>query len=752
MTIINIISCELYINTKDFKSRIQPYGLALFFLVFLYDSPSALVLYWTFNNLFSLLKNKYLDSNPKKFTWILLILSILVFYIDGFIKHLSFNYLTSVVISIFFPYIILFVILKFIKDNFFKEKKIISLSNKYIIMIFSFSALGLLLLQSFIIPLGLFNSDFPLFALELDSVSNIKNILIKNSATLFGLYFIWISVSLFLVKKEYKSCFIIGFLSLFGFSLLNYLFFCNKLGILDIDLVFQSYSQVEETLGNIFYQILNGLVFVVIVVITYNVFKKSLIKQMIYVLVTIVLSEIIVTTMNILEFRQNINFFENYNNALNQSKLVYKFDLSKKGKNVIIIFLDRFAGGILPFIFDEKPELKNIYSGFVFYPNTVSFYGSTVLGYPPITGGYEYTPYVMDKDKRLFQEKWLESTMMLPTLFKNNNYCSTIVDPIDYFDYNIQFFIKNNNQNKYNPNDIKYVKMVGNYNSLSAKGNHENYLLSFFSKRLYMYTFFKISSNYLKKVIYEEGKYMLIRKNDLDNDYQSEKTFFNTYSALSLLENKTNINSDLSNTFTLINNELPHIMHFLQYPNYEYSEKITDTGIDTFNDDKSFKSYHTAMASVLLVGKFLDFLKRNEVYDNSRIIIVSDHGNRFLNIPGYSKFQTSNITPFNPLLMVKDFNQHSEIKKDETFMTNADVPYIATNNLIDNAKNPFTGEKISIAEKSNGIDIYMDFNFWNSSQFKSSRVILDKNPKIKHVKSDIFNESNWSDVEYTEKD
>ena len=56
-----------------------------------------------------------------------------------------------------------------------------------------------------------------------------------------------------------------------------------------------------------------------------------------------------------------------------------KYELSKTGRNVIVICLDRFLGCFLPFILSEKPQLKNIYSGFVFYPNTVSFHGSTVL-------------------------------------------------------------------------------------------------------------------------------------------------------------------------------------------------------------------------------------------------------------------------------------------------------------------------------------------------------------------------------------
>lgn len=56
MTLVNVISSAMYLKGFPLKTKIQLYGMAAFFLVFLYDSPSGLVLYWTMNNLFSLVK------------------------------------------------------------------------------------------------------------------------------------------------------------------------------------------------------------------------------------------------------------------------------------------------------------------------------------------------------------------------------------------------------------------------------------------------------------------------------------------------------------------------------------------------------------------------------------------------------------------------------------------------------------------------------------------------------------------------
>ena len=45
MTAINLISCVIFTKGSSIKQKVQLYGMALFFLVFLYTSPSGLVFY-----------------------------------------------------------------------------------------------------------------------------------------------------------------------------------------------------------------------------------------------------------------------------------------------------------------------------------------------------------------------------------------------------------------------------------------------------------------------------------------------------------------------------------------------------------------------------------------------------------------------------------------------------------------------------------------------------------------------------------
>lgn len=57
MTAVNLFAGMLYTKNLAQTEKVQIWAVAALFLVLLYESPSALVFYWTFNNFFSLAKN-----------------------------------------------------------------------------------------------------------------------------------------------------------------------------------------------------------------------------------------------------------------------------------------------------------------------------------------------------------------------------------------------------------------------------------------------------------------------------------------------------------------------------------------------------------------------------------------------------------------------------------------------------------------------------------------------------------------------
>ena len=152
--------------------------------------------------------------------------------------------------------------------------------------------------------------------------------------------------------------------------------------------------------------------------------------------------------------------------------------------------------------------------------------------------------------------------------------------------------------------------------------------------------------------------------------------------------------------------------------------------------------YHANMAALLALGKWFDYMRENEVYDNTRIIIVADHGR------GLAQFDNMllenpklDVEWCNPLLMYKDFNSNDFTISNE-FMTNADTPTLAVNNIIANPINPFTGKIITNTEKTSHPQIITSSKNWRVEN-NNSTVFDSSDGEWYSVHDNIFDESNW---------
>ena len=136
---------------------------------------------------------------------------------------------------------------------------------------------------------------------------------------------------------------------------------------------------------------------------------------------------------------------------------------------------------------------------------------------------------------------------------------------------------------------------------------------------------------------------------------------------------------------------------------------------------KQMSHYHVNMASMMKLGRWFDYLRQQGVYDNTRIIIVSDHGielNSFDDM--HAGMPPVDLMCIHPLLLVKDFNGEGEIRTDSTFMTNADTPMLAFDGLIENPVNPFTGNAVTDAVKYDD-EHYIFGTNWRVWQNKSKK-------------------------------
>jgi hypothetical protein len=421
------------------------------------------------------------------------------------------------------------------------------------------------------------------------------------------------------------------------------------------------------------------------------------------------------------------------------------FNFSQRGKNVVIIMLDKAIAGYVPYIFEEKPELLSIFSSFVWYPNCVSFGGHTYVGAPPVYGGYEYAPMEINKrTAESVEEKYKEAFLLLPYIFSELDYSITITDPP--FESN-----KYSNLSIFNDiPDITAENIVGKYTSqwLQEHPGVVNLNISEHLKNnLIRFSFFKISPFLFRLFIYDNGEWLRTQNIDSMNKINGMLTFNNIddYALLDYLPRITSIQPDGKETFISIYGHLTHNPPYLQLPDYIPQTVITDTGSGPFAHEQE---YHATMAAFLLLGKWFNFLKENGVYDNTRIIIVSDHG-AHLNSKYPDNFLLPNgksLQSYHTLLLSKNFdagNKNHELEINNSFMTNADVPFLALENIINNPVNPFTNVALK-QDKKNGITLTTIETLISNRHYQNT-LRINKNEWL-HVRDNIFNRENWESV------
>jgi hypothetical protein len=270
------------------------------------------------------------------------------------------------------------------------------------------------------------------------------------------------------------------------------------------------------------------------------------------------------------------------------------------------------------------------------------------------------------------------------------------------------------------------------------EGEFEANITSTILKRnILWYSLFRLSPLVLRPAFYNDGKYWSPNTNLADIN-----GFLEGYSALDYLPELTDFDSETENVFVNFVNNTTHEDLFLQAPDYIPVTTVTNRGTSRFKDDAL---YHSNAASLKRIGDWLNYLKANGLYDNTRIVIVADHGavDKEEDFAWDSDFDKIKPGHYHPLLMFKDFNASGKLKLNTDFMTNADTPSLLLSGIVEKPKNPYTNKDFDNRAKTKGALICMDDIFMPYHN-KSDYIFTAKENTWIRVKNNIFNSENWS--------
>lgn len=757
MTIINVVSCEIYTKGQPFKSKITLYAMALFFLVFLYTCPSGLVLYWTLNNVFSLVKNIFLKLKRPGFvlcvvcavTGLGLAFGALVAKKD-FSSH-QFLFLLLVGIALMVP-LGVSLILRKVKIDF----KPATAVEK---MIFWFSAVYLSVLVGVLIPSAVISSSPDEFVDRVLMHNPVRFIEYAICIAL-GTFVVWLGMFFLLSSDKSKRVFagVVFVMCIVG--TVNYLAFGTNLGDISTDL------QISDGLVFAKAEILLNIAVVVLCSVMMFIIYMHLPKMARFVVLA---GSLAILGLGFYNVKIVNDKFDDMQFFYDDGDEVATIQLSTTGQNVIVMMLDRSIGGFVPFIMNERPDLLEAFDGFTYFHNTISFGPHTNFGSGPLWGGYDYTPSAMNaRDDLLLVDKQNEALTVLPRLFSENGYYTTVFDPpFANYSWNVDLSIYDDYP------DIHAYRAEGLFNDFDsdiAVNAEENRDRNFF-----FYSLMRVCPLVVQESLYNNGKY-----NSLDVHYGGstddaeeretlltpqehdgmsiatgiDEEFLDGYTTLNAFPYITQYTDNPNGSFFIMCTEMTHGESILQEPEYIPVQNVDNTEYDATHMDRftldnglevdvhrygQMAHYQINMSAFLVLADWFRELQANGVWDNTRIILVSDHGHYQQQFSDLILFDgTLDAEGLYALLMFKDFGSTGFVMSDE-FMTIADAPALAVQGVIDNPVNPFTGNIINMDGKIGGVDVF------NSDDYRpqdNHGYQFNPGPWY-HVHDDIFNPDNW---------
>jgi len=731
MTLVNLLSAYIYIEFLSKSEKVQLFALAFIFLIVLYSESSGLLLYWTMNNIFSLFKNiieKKLNlgtslrtkmgsifvkkswMNIERFNqayhmlivpqWFIIFLFILTldrifhFNLDKgnllfgyesivlflYINILFFLHYASNTVHInrsFFSFILLLfvAVLILIIDTVFGIFNLFSLKylqeNTIIILLTIFLFLTIRIGVSKAIFLEKTYTSYRLFIVTF--ISLFLLFLLVNPILLYGdgedfllTYKDFIPKSLLgllmglgivsfiysISSKNLRVLFTLLGVYILSLSILYSFVLVKDYGLMDHFVFIDTSSTLFVTTSQKYLEVVLLLVFFVLLAFVLRYYKAIIEKILIMVLLMLLSFSIINSGFNEKDNKEvgNTEELRAFQNELNTT-LAFS-----KDKNVLIFLLDAYSGGDLEKVLKERKDIFKNYEGFVRYRNVATIGTNTWSSIHSMFGGRQFTNGAMNsRDSVSLQEKIKKAYHILSNAFIPKEWDLTFFHPAYSVDID-----KKVNIPKFN---------YGNYYLGNKKKINDSEIKNFEAIMLLKLSLFKIVPFFRKDSVYNNGNWGL--KNAAKRKkLKGISSKISHWALLNILEESLTTNSR-HKTLKYLHLQMPH------YPN------IIDKNGET---EGPSSVYIESYKSLEKIGEILLSLKKKKVYDQTKIIIVSDHGT--VNRENTNFPKSFNLAPntrygyrmqngyINPILLIKDFDTSGAIKTSDRLMSNSDVPVV----------------------------------------------------------------------------
>jgi len=455
--------------------------------------------------------------------------------------------------------------------------------------------------------------------------------------------------SYLLVPKKYKFLMQISILSALVITFLYSSIIPFDFGTLEVNF----FSNEKRLAARVLYYILEAVLILAVIIGVVWIVKRQYSRNII--IIVSMLNLFIIGQSLYLAINTGVFFSKNVlNTAEGGGSESIKIPFSKDQENVLYFMIDGAQGWYIHDLIEEDSSLVNDFNGFVWYPNTVATSNYTYASIPSMIAGPDYTIESMNKvDSVPIVKKITKSTELFYEKVTNKGYYFT------------------GNSLKYSSADHSLIE-----NHLPEWSDSWNEFMEIdfqnemWYTRLWENAIFSSVPLFLKPRIYNNNKW--------------------------ILKENVSINSSELNKYNFVR-LLPEISHSdSEKPNFIYIQSMFNhVPWDLITEDNKFvrdvSPYENQRWFIQLFVEWMNWMKENDVYDNTKIILVSDHGPSWWHyhkglekgLPivwdEEKKVSLMEFLRLNSLLMVKDFDSKGDLKEDWRLMCNYDAYNIAFN-------------------------------------------------------------------------
>jgi len=411
---------------------------------------------------------------------------------------------------------------------------------------------------------------------------------------------------------------------------------------------------------------------------------------------------------------------------------------SQDQRNVLVLFLDRFMGGFVEGILEREPGLRRELSGFTWYPNTVAAGRNSAAGVHPLLGGYDYTPREMNKRGLPLRDVAAESYAILPRNFTAKGYHATLLNP-----RGLGFTMRGDCSALAVPEaGCVHIPASVARRKAEADGMPLKQLSDAnYADLLYLLGLMRAAPYSLKEILARRGPWRPFMD-------MSAGTTFQQWAELGALRDLSTAGVDRPQ-LNVVFNMLPHEPYYLgadcrpkQTRLEPGEEEMRQTG---FSNSCELQHFNGARCTLLLTADYFRWMKQAGVYDNTKIVIVSDHGIADLPVEDRSSRARLGGTTGSlyvnsrSVLLVKETNAGGDIRTSDEFLPNAEVPRIACQE-IGGCTNPYLGGK-PIQALGRDDPFLVDFVPWQFTQQRPTEFKIEREFSLRN--RNAYDARNW---------